>query len=166
MCTLCYFHFQQVPLSRGGSSLYLDESIGYLIAKAHKSLKKKHMEILSEFGLTPPQFGVLKRLYEEDGRSASELVDRLFSDRSTIMAIIDKLEEKDFVRREPDRLDRRVNRIFLTEKAGGIQPDLLAKTEGLLGAVSNVLTPKENKSLVNSLNKLYRFAMNYEEKNK
>lgn len=146
--------------------MYLDENIGYLIAKAHKSLKKKHMEILSEFGLTPPQFGVLKRLYEEDGRSASELVDRLFSDRSTIMAIIDKLEEKDFVRREPDRLDRRVNRIFLTEKAGRIQPDLLAKTEELLRAVSSVLSPEEIEILVNSLTKLYRFAMNYEEKNK
>lgn len=124
------------------------------------------MEILSEFGLTPPQFAVLKRLYEEDGRSASELVDRLFSDRSTIMAIIDKLEEKDFVRREPDRLDRRVNRIFLTEKAGRIQPDLLAKTEELLRAVSSVLSPEEIEILVNSLTKLYRFAMNYEEKNK
>lgn len=124
------------------------------------------MEILSEFGLTPPQFGVLKRLYEEDGRSASELVDRLFSDRSTIMAIIDKLEEKDFVRREPDRLDRRVNRIFLTEKAGRIQPDLLAKTEELLRAISSVLSPEEIEILVNSLTKLYRFAMNYEEKNK
>ncbi len=146
--------------------MYLDVSIGYLIARTHKTLRKKFKEILSEFGLTPPQLGVLQRLYEEDGRSASKLTDQLFSDRSTIMAIIDKLQEKGFVRREPDRTDRRVNRIFLTEKARRIQPDLLAQTEQLHDAITNVLSPMQRKILVNSLKKLHHYAMNCEKKNK
>jgi DNA-binding MarR family transcriptional regulator len=135
-----------------------DEYIGYLIARTHKSLKKRLTSTLNDFDLTAQQFGVLRRLYEEDGLPARELVVKLFSDSSTIMDIIDRLEEKDLVKRETDTQDRRVNRIFLTETAKMILPRILSRVDRFEKAIYRHLLPKEIEALKTGLSKLYRLA--------
>ncbi len=135
-----------------------EEYIGYLIARTHKILKKRLTTTLNDFDLTAQQFGVLHRLYEEDGLPARELVVKLFSDSSTIMDIIDRLEEKDLVKREADTQDRRVNRIFLTEKARIILPKILSRVDRFEKAIYRHLLPKEIEALKTGLTKLYRLA--------
>ena len=141
----------------------LDESIGYLIARAHKSIRRKFMAILKDFDLTERQYQVLHRLHEEeDGLPAHELVDRLFSDSSTIVAIIDRLEEKGLVRREGNPDDRRMKHIFLTDKSREMMPKLLHRTRELELAKRSELTPKEIEVLKSALTKLFEFGMNDE----
>ncbi|MBW2091559.1 MAG: MarR family transcriptional regulator [Deltaproteobacteria bacterium] len=140
-----------------------DEYIGYLIARTHKVLKKRLTTFLNRYDLTVRQHGVLNVLYEEDGLPARELVVRLFSDSSTIMDIIDRLEEKDLVKREADPQDRRVNRIFLTDKARILLPKIKSQTDRFEQAVYRRLLPQEIDALKTGLNKLCRLASGKEE---
>jgi DNA-binding MarR family transcriptional regulator len=134
------------------------EYIGYLIARTHRFTKKKITRILSNYDFTAPQFGVLRRLHEEDGLPAKDLVTRLFSDSSTIMDIIDRLEEKGFVKRENRRGVRRENRIFLTEQARETIPAVLKQLDEWDQAIRDLLSPRETKTLEETLGKIYNLA--------
>ena len=89
---------------------------------------------------------------------ARELVIRLYSDSSTIMNIIDRLEEKDLVKREIDPNDRRMNRIFLTRRSMAILPKIMGLVDGFEKAIYRNLLPREIEALKSGLTKLYRLA--------
>jgi DNA-binding MarR family transcriptional regulator len=66
------------------------------------------------FDLSLPQTAVLLSL--DVPLSQSELADRLQYDASNITAIVDGLERRGLVKRQVDREDRRIRRLFLTRQ--------------------------------------------------
>ena len=64
------------------------EFLGYLLSVSFRMLKKKIESVLAPYNLTAPQWGVLSRLYENDGLTLVEIAERLYSDASTIKLII------------------------------------------------------------------------------
>lgn len=136
-----------------------DEYLGYLLVRTHKSDTKRMTKIVGDFEITPSQFGVLQRLYKEDGLPAYKLVERLYSDSSTIMAILNRLEEKGLVRREGEPTDHRVNCIFLTRKSKKIMPELVARVVAFNKDMESALLPKEVQILRACLTKLYLHNM-------
>lgn len=120
-----------------------DESIGYLIAKTHKRLKKRIMEILVQYDLTTQQYSLLRRLYGNEGMRTGEIAEKLSSDNATIVSIIDRLEEKGLVIRAEDPKDRRVNFIYLTDKARKFLPELISKADIQNNALISTLSEKE-----------------------
>ncbi len=141
------------------------ESLGYLVARAHKSLNMLLMVILRDFDLTARQYSMLRRLHQEDGLPVRELVEMLFSDSSTIVASVDSLEAKGLLRRDRDPEDRRMKRLFLTKKAKVLVPKLFSRADDLLARMRGVLTTKERKALESGLTKLHRFAVMTRENN-
>ena len=141
-----------------------DEFIGQLIATTYKFLSRNHNAMTRRFDLTPPQLCLLRKLYEEeDGLSSSELVRRLLSDSSTIMAVVDRLEKKGLIRREVDQRDRRVNHIFLTDRAKKILPEAIDRDDELNRFIHKNFSPQEIETLKAGLTKIYRFAAAYYE---
>ncbi len=140
------------------------EYISYLIARAHRFTRKKVTEILGTYGFTAPQFGVLRRLHEEDGLPAKDIVARLFSDSSTIMDIVDRLEEKGFVERENKRGLRRENRVFLTGRAKETLPGMLNQMDEWDRSIRDLLSPQEARALEKSLKKIYELTSRQWEK--
>jgi MarR family transcriptional regulator, organic hydroperoxide resistance regulator len=67
-------------------------------------------------GLTAPQMNALEELTREDGLSLQELSRRMSLSHSTVSGIIDRLERRELVGREPDPDDRRYSRIRLSEE--------------------------------------------------
>lgn len=132
--------------------------LGFQIARTHKVLKQRLTTLLKRHNLTVQQYRVLWLLYEKDGLSARELVDRLFSDSSTIMEILDRLEEKEMVGRRPDAQDRRVQRVFLTEAAKAVLPKIRNKVDLFETAIQQHLSLEEIEALKKGLDKLYRLA--------
>jgi len=132
-----------------------DEYLGYLLVRTHKSDTKRMTKIVRDFDITPSQFGVLQSLYQEDGLPAYKLVERLYSDSSTIMAVLNRLEKKGLVRREGEPTDHRVNCIFLTRKAKKMMPELVARVEALNKDMESALLPEEVQIFRACLTKLY-----------
>ena len=70
---------------------------------------------LEPFGVTASQFVVLSVLFEQDGISQRELVDRITSDANTIRPVLQALMHKGYVGREPHPTDGRAWCVKLTE---------------------------------------------------
>ncbi len=92
-----------------------------LIEQTAKNLKRIQRQTVRLADLTPPQYSVLHLLWEEDGRPFKDFADALLCTRPTITGIIDSLERKGLVRRQPNPDDRRSLLATLTDEGRELQ---------------------------------------------
>jgi MarR family transcriptional regulator, organic hydroperoxide resistance regulator len=101
--------------------MHIENCISFLLGKAGQQIARRFRERLAPFGVTPPQYAVLSVLWELDGQSGAELCTRLVLDSATITGLVDRLEMLKLAGRRADEVDRRVNRVFLTESAQALK---------------------------------------------
>ena len=71
-------------------------------------------EALEPLGLRPPQFGVLRLIDADPGLTQQELARRSLIDPSSMVAVVDELEELGYAERRTHPADRRKHAIHLT----------------------------------------------------
>lgn len=108
--------------------------VGQLMGRARASLLSALDAELDSFGVNGMQFAVLKNLAEGPAETAADLCRFMQYDTGAMTRILDRLEQKGWVRRERCRQDRRV--VFLrVAPAGRAQlPKLLAVCSRVLEA--------------------------------
>ena len=94
----------------------LDRNFGFLIHDVARLMKTAFDRRGRELGLTRSQWYVLTVIYAHEGAPQAELADIMDMERPTLGKLLDRLEEKEWVERRPDPDDRRVKRVFLTDK--------------------------------------------------
>jgi DNA-binding MarR family transcriptional regulator len=117
------------------------DDLGFLLAKA----AQRWNELLAQrfaaagWGDVSPAYGsVLVPLFEEDGLRIGELARRSRLAKQTMTTMVRLCERDGLVRREPDPVDGRASRIYLTERARGFAPvagGVLAELEARLADV-------------------------------
>ena len=86
-------------------------------------------------GIHPGQLPILKLLYDRDGISQTEISRKLSNRPSTVTVSLKRLEKMDLVRREADRKDQRIVRVYLTDRAR----DLFRRIPAMLEANEKLL---------------------------
>lgn len=76
---------------------------------------------IQPLGLAPAQFMVLLELWEEDGLTQRDLVERLNVEQATMANTLARMERDGLIRREPSKTDRRARLIRLTERARAVR---------------------------------------------
>ena len=132
-----------------------------LIDHTAKNLRRIQRQTVNEVGLTPPQYGLLHLLWEQDRRPFKDLADALLCTRATITGIIDTLERKGLVARAPNPADRRSYLAALTDQGRALQQST-PSLDRTYDKCCNVLTPLEFQQLGFLLGKL-NASMNIEE---
>ena len=105
-------------------------------------------------GLTRSQWLVLSRLHRHPGISQSELAEMLEVERATAGRMVDRLERRNWLVRRPDPADRRVNRLFLTAEAEGVQAEMGRIAEGLLDDAMALLDAGERARLTDMMERV------------
>ncbi len=100
------------------------ETIGQLLGRISHLLHKRMHETWEALGLHRGQSFVLHLLWEQDGRTHSELADVLRRSPATITNTIKRMEKAGFVERRSDPTDERVSRVFLTGLGRSIKTDV------------------------------------------
>ena len=100
------------------------ESIDYLLAQICRLHHARAHVLLEEIGLYRGQPPVLRALWEEEGRTHSELAARLYVQPATITKMIQRMERAGFVECREDPEDQRVSRVYLTEAGRAIREDV------------------------------------------
>ncbi|HET9906774.1 MAG TPA: MarR family transcriptional regulator [Anaerolineales bacterium] len=136
----------------------LENSFGYLINLSAQRLKYELHQTFQERGydVTPEQWVVLNRLWEQDGLSQVELAERTFKDKPSTTRILNLLEKKSLVVRRPDEKDGRVLRVYLTASGWEIKEQLVSCADAVLQKASRDFTKEEVAQFKLSLNKLLR----------
>jgi DNA-binding MarR family transcriptional regulator len=101
----------------------------------------------AEFGLSPIQCHVLHLLEPEHPLPMSRLAETLACDASNVTGLIDRLESRGLIRRQPSTRDRRVKVLKLTPDGVRIRTQLLQRMAERSLPGSRLL-PQQRRALV------------------
>jgi DNA-binding MarR family transcriptional regulator len=106
--------------------------------------KPRFVQIAHELGLAPQQAGALKALVEP--APMGDLAAALHCDSSNVTGIVDRLEERGLVRREPAPGDRRVKMLVLTASGERMRQEITRRFTEPPAALSS-LSVRDQKAL-------------------
>ena len=135
------------------------EYLGHWLGVVSKALSRKCNAQLKQFDLTIQQFGVLNTLYTENRLTSRKLVNRLQSDSSSIMSLVDQLEKKGLIVRESSTRDRRIKHLVLTEKAITMKRALVKQVDELDHELMGEISADEKDRTIKTLRKILDFAL-------
>jgi DNA-binding MarR family transcriptional regulator len=127
---------------------------GFLLSMVKGGAEAIFGEVLAPLRLRPKQFGMLTVLASEDSLSQQQLANWMRIDRTTMVALIDSLEERGWVRRLRNPADRRAYLLRLTPSGRRVQArgsELVARAEDITFAS---LTTAERERLIELLTKV------------
>jgi len=98
-----------------------ENSMGFVVNMTAKAFQKSFdIELRKNAGVSLSQWRVVGALVIQPGLTQKEIADKVGIEGATLVPIIDKMEKEGLLKRKPDSSDRRVNRIYLTQKADSL----------------------------------------------
>ena len=140
----------QLPVVNSSASM--PEVFG-LVEQVSKKLKGFQRRTMREAGLTPAQYFILSLLWEKDRMAFKDLAAASLTSRPTITGIVDTLERKGLVTREPNPDDRRSLLVSLTEKGKTLRQES-PSLEAIFTSCCSSLAAAEIQQLIALLHKL------------
>ncbi|TCK97721.1 DNA-binding MarR family transcriptional regulator [Natranaerovirga hydrolytica] len=99
-----------------------EDSLNFLLTKVIKLRRKKLHTLLSEIDMHPGQHAILYLLWEEDGQTQKALCTKVMIKPSSTTVVLQRMEKNGLVTREMDLEDKRISRVYLTDKGKAIKP--------------------------------------------
>jgi len=96
--------------------------MGFLLNKGAQKIRDAYGEALEPLGIDGKQWGVMVVINERGSVSQHEIGKCTHIDRTTMVAVIDDLEQKGLVERQEHPTDRRSHALVLTPKGKEILP--------------------------------------------
>jgi DNA-binding MarR family transcriptional regulator len=142
---------RRVPgISRGK----LAELLGYHLRRAEVLAFQQFAQAMASFEVSPAQLGVLLVVDANRGINQTRVGRALGIDRSTLVSIIDNLEDRGLVERTPSPTDRRSHALIMTRAGRKFVDELTPALEGHEAALSKSLTPAERRTLIDLLDRV------------
>lgn len=137
------------------SPLQLNQQLCFALYSTNLAMHKCYRHLLTQLGITYPQYLVMLVLWESDRMTVSEIGEQLFLDSATLTPLLKRLEVAELIDRKRSSKDERQVIVTLTvqgkalkEKATGI-PESLTRaaacgTEELLNLKSQLEALRTN----------------------
>ena len=132
----------------------LTELLGYNIRLTQVAIFRDFVSSLSDYDITPTQFGTLVIIKLNPGIKQSDLAQAVQLDRSTVVPLIDHLEKDGLVIRQKLASDRRTNALKLTSHGSNLVEKLIQQVLEHEKRLASNLTKDEQIQLVNLLKKI------------
>ncbi len=119
------------------------DSLGFLVGTVRSRLINALDVELQPLGLTSAQWLVLTRAADRPGCTATELCRCMNTDTGSMTRMIDRLEEKGFVRRSRSQKDRRAVCLEITEAGRALYPLIIPRVVAVLNERVKSLSREE-----------------------
>lgn len=93
-----------------------------MIARALDSISNLEFK---ELNLSKGQYVYIVRICENPGIIQEQLIDLIKVDRSTATRVLQKLETSGFIEKRPDGFNKKIKKIFPTDKGNSIYPFII-----------------------------------------
>jgi DNA-binding MarR family transcriptional regulator len=133
----------------------LTDLIGFNLRCAQLALFQHFGATVGQEGISVPQFGTLLLIEANPDISQSAIAQALRFDRSTLVQIIDRLEDRGLVERHMSPTDRRSHALRITDAGAGMLTELKEQAIAHEDDVAAELSPDERARLIELLRKLY-----------
>ena len=130
----------------------LENQLCFRLYTASRLVTKAYHLLLSEHGLTYPQYLVLLALWEKDAQPVNNIAKRLYLETNTVTPLIQRMEKEGILTRTKGAKDARQMIVTLTKKGKKLQ-DKLAEVPKTMGTVAfcESVTPETTPELFKML---------------
>ncbi|MBN2794587.1 MAG: MarR family transcriptional regulator [Clostridia bacterium] len=98
--------------------------INFLLSSSQNAVFKYFSKRLSEYGITPSQYGVLNCLWEYGDISPSKIREILKLEASSVSGILDRMQKNELIERHIDQNNQRAIVVSQTKKSMAIKNDV------------------------------------------
>lgn len=126
------------------------------LVRAYQAFADYSAKHVRELNLTPPQFDVISTLGDTSGMSMGELAEKTLVTKGTLTGIIDRLEQKELVRREVPEGNRRSFTIVLTKEGERVFQSVFPAHIAYLKERFSQLNKQELEQILIALQKLQK----------
>ena len=130
------------------------DSAGFLINHLARLIAQELTARIKPLGLTTGTFPALLELWDEDGLTQKQLVDRLGIEQATMANTLNRMERDGLITRRKDPKDGRAQLVWLTEHARSLQAPAIAAAEGVNADLLAGLTGDEQAQLLALMRKV------------
>jgi len=102
----------------------LDNQLCFRLYTASRLLTQAYHPLLSQQGLTYPQYLVLLVLWEKDAQPVNDIAKRLFLETNTVTPLLQRMEKEGILTRTKGKEDARQMIVSLTRKGKDLQNKL------------------------------------------
>jgi DNA-binding MarR family transcriptional regulator len=125
------------------STLRFDGCMATNLEQTYRHLEQVYERLINPLGLNILEWYALRALYAEDGVSASQLALLVCRHPSSMTALLDRMEQKNLLRRQVDADDRRSVRVFLTDRGRAYRPQVEAAADQLNHLLNDLINPDQ-----------------------
>jgi DNA-binding MarR family transcriptional regulator len=118
-----------------GETTATPQSVGFTLSQVGLATSRRFAQIVGALGLEPRHIALLRAVRVADGQSQQAVAERLHIPASTMVALIDQLEQRELLERRSHPSDRRARLLYLT----GHGEEVLGKAAGLSAAWENTI---------------------------
>ena len=120
-----------------------------------RALVAREEPALRAHGISMWGYIVLTALAEQSVRTQAALAQGINADKSRIIGVLDDLEQRDLITRQPDASDRRVHLLSLTLAGDWLRHSVEAEIRASEEEVLAALPPADREAFLRSLKALY-----------
>lgn len=121
--------------SDGG--IIVENALGFWVHRVYQASRIRMVRTFRDEGedITPEQWAVLIRLWEQDGRTQGELSEATFRDAPTMSRILDVMERRGLLERRAKPGDGRVRMVYLSPAGHALRDKLVPVAKGYAAAM-------------------------------
>jgi DNA-binding MarR family transcriptional regulator len=134
----------------------LTSLLGYHLRRAQVAVFQHFAATMGEAAITPGQFGVLTVINSNPGLSQTQLGNALGIDRSTVVAVIDRLESRGLVVRAVSPSDRRSHALRLSDDGARLLHGVEELVRGHERHIARGLSAEDKQRLIDLLDRVAR----------
>ena len=128
--------------------------LGYRLRRAEVFAFQNFAAHFGADRVSPGQLGVLLLVQANPGSNQTRIGRALGIDRSTLVSIVDTLEARGLVRREPSPTDRRSHALMLSAEGDGFLRAIRPRLDAHEAEIARNLSPAERAQLIDLLQRL------------
>ena len=102
----------------------LENQLCFRLYTASRLISQAYHPLLSEYGLTYPQYLVLLVLWEKDKQPVNDIAKRLYLETNTVTPLLQRMEKEEILTRTRSDKDARQMIVALTRKGKELQKKL------------------------------------------
>jgi DNA-binding MarR family transcriptional regulator len=124
-----------------------------------RALIAREEPVLLAYDISMWGYVVLTALVEQPVRTQAALAQAISADKSRIIGVLDELQRRGLIQRQPDEADRRVHLLSLTPAGDRLRRSVEAAIRRTEEQVLGVLPPADREAFLRSLKSLYELPL-------
>jgi DNA-binding MarR family transcriptional regulator len=138
------------------NDLTLDEKVLMAIVRAAENFKRTHSAVFKPFGLSFPQYNILRVLESSHkGQNKISVVGKIMLvPNANMTGLAKRLEQKGFITRQPDPGDERVTLLTITEKGRVTLRQIKKEKDSAISAILKDFNSADKTKLLEQIKKI------------